>query len=558
MFGYTSDVDQRRFDELGTPLSEVTFCIVDLETTGGSARGDRITEVGAVRVRGGECLGTLQTFINPGCAIPPSITVLTGITEAMVLPAPRIETVLPSLLEFIGDAVIVGHNVRFDIGFLDAALERSGRERLSNRRVDTCGLARRLVRDEVPNCKLGTLASRFCLAHQPSHRALDDALATADLLHVLLERAAGLGVTGLDDLLALPTMAGHAQAAKLSLTSNLPRGAGVYLFGNGRGDVLYVGKATNLRSRVRSYFSGDERRKVGALLRQTGAIDHIRCVHPLEAEVREVRLIQALTPRYNRHAADPSRYRYVQFSPTPSGLRATVTRTVNPEAGDHLGPLSSASAARRVIEAIAVAVPTVIPPSRRKSALELPTGNLIGPTLDESIVHDALHRSPVALLAHLEWCMTRLAETERFEEAALMRDRAATLAAALDEHHRLGWLVNSGRLVVDVPAYGGVELDNGVLRSAWGPNGQVVMVDTPFAPAADEELAPMLSTSTDGHPVAVPRWLLDELRAVSRWLNRHAGTLRVLEGSSGPTSLWPRPPGFRSGGPQPTRRVLAA
>src|SRR5690606_15079397 len=128
-------------------------------------------------------------------------TVLTGITQAMVLPAPRIETVLPSLLEFVGDAVIVGHNVRFDIAFLDAALERTGRPRLTNRRVDTVALARRLVRDEVPNCRLGTLADRLRLPHRPSHRALDDALATGDLLHVLLERVARLGVTGLDDLL---------------------------------------------------------------------------------------------------------------------------------------------------------------------------------------------------------------------------------------------------------------------------------------------------------------------------------------------------------------------
>src|SRR6478736_3264319 len=114
---------QRSFDDLGTPLFDVTFCVIDLETTGGSSERCGITEIGAVKMRGGECLGTFQTLVNPGAAIPPEITVLTGITQAMVLPAPRIETVLPSLLEFVGDAVIVGHNVRFDIGFLQAALE---------------------------------------------------------------------------------------------------------------------------------------------------------------------------------------------------------------------------------------------------------------------------------------------------------------------------------------------------------------------------------------------------------------------------------------------------
>src|SRR5207248_6460524 len=118
---------QRSFEDLGVPLSETTFCVVDVETTGGSATDGAITEVGAVKLRGGECLGTLQTLVNPGMAIPRAITVLTGITEAMVIPPPPIEQVLPSLLEFAGDAVIVGPNVRYDLGFLNAALTRSGR-----------------------------------------------------------------------------------------------------------------------------------------------------------------------------------------------------------------------------------------------------------------------------------------------------------------------------------------------------------------------------------------------------------------------------------------------
>ena len=194
----------------------------------------------------------------------------------------------------------MGHNVRFDMGFLQAALERDERPRLSNRTVDTVALARRLVRDEVPNCRLGTLAARFRLPHQPSHRALDDALATADLLHVLLDRAAGLGVTGLDDLSMLPKLAAHPQAAKLTLTERLPRSPGVYLFRNDRGEVLYVGKATDLRSRVRSYFSSDDRRKVGALLRETARIDHKATPTVLEAEALEIRLIHHLEPHYNR------------------------------------------------------------------------------------------------------------------------------------------------------------------------------------------------------------------------------------------------------------------
>ncbi|MFT6393434.1 MAG: DNA polymerase-3 subunit epsilon, partial [Ilumatobacter sp.] len=241
---------QRSFDELGTPLSEVTFCVLDLETTGGNRNDDMITEIGAVKVRGGECIGTFQTLVNPGRAIPPKISVLTGLTDVLVGPAPRIETVLPSLLSFLGDSVLVAHNAGFDVGFVRAALERAGRPAWNGTIIDTVRLARRLVRDEVPNCKLSTLASRLRLDHQPSHRALDDALATVDLLHLLIERAAGLGVLGLDDLVALGKIGGHPMAPKLKLTAGLPRSPGVYMF-RGPGDsLLYVGKATNLRQRV--------------------------------------------------------------------------------------------------------------------------------------------------------------------------------------------------------------------------------------------------------------------------------------------------------------------
>ena len=130
-------VTQRSFDDLGTALHEVTFVVIDLETTGGSAADCAITEVGAVKLRGGECLGTYQTLVDPGCAIPPEITMITGITQAMVMRAPRMEAVMPSLLEFIGDAVVVGHNIRFDLGFLDAELARQGRPRLPHRSIDT-------------------------------------------------------------------------------------------------------------------------------------------------------------------------------------------------------------------------------------------------------------------------------------------------------------------------------------------------------------------------------------------------------------------------------------
>ena len=155
------------------------------------------------------------------------------------------------------------------------------------------------------------------LPKRVAHRALEDALTTSDLLHVLLEKAASLGVLGLDDLLELPKIHRHPQAVKLSLTTDLPRKPGVYQFLNARREVLYIGKATNLRSRVRSYFSSDRRKKVTQLLKETKFIEFTVCEVPLKAEVLEVQLIHRHQPRFNRQAANWNKYVYLKFSLSP-------------------------------------------------------------------------------------------------------------------------------------------------------------------------------------------------------------------------------------------------
>ena len=228
------------------------------------------------------------------------------------------------MIEFLGDAVVVGHNVGFDMAFINSALTRRGDPEIVNPVIDTLPLARRLIRDEVPDCRLGTLASRFRLDHRPSHRALDDALATTDLLHFLLERAAGLGVLGLDDLITLPRIGAHPQAGKLRMTAGLPRTPGVYLFRGAHDQVLYVGKATNLRQRVRSYFGSDDRRKIGTLLREAQRISHVTTPNVLAAEVLELRYIQQLNPRYNKVGTAPQKYRYVRLTTDEAWPRLSV------------------------------------------------------------------------------------------------------------------------------------------------------------------------------------------------------------------------------------------
>lgn len=196
---------QATIDDLGSPLAQTTFVVLDLETSGGVPHlGAHITEIGAVKVRGGEVLGMFQTFINPGTAIPEFITALTGITDEMVSSSPRIAEVFPVLLEFLGaenETVFVAHNAPFDLSFLKAAASASEYKWPKFKVIDTAKLARRVLsRDEVVNCKLGTLAEFFDASVSPTHRALDDALATVDVLHALIGRVGSLGITTLEEL----------------------------------------------------------------------------------------------------------------------------------------------------------------------------------------------------------------------------------------------------------------------------------------------------------------------------------------------------------------------
>ena len=483
---------QPSFDDLSTPLFDVTFCVLDLETTGGSPRDCAITEIGAVKYRSGELLGTFQTLVDPGLPIPPLITILTGITEAMVVEAPDIGTALPTFLEFIGDTVIVGHNIRFDISFLNAAAALHGYPPLSNDTVDTAGLGRRLVREEVRNMRLQTLAAHFRSPVTPIHRALDDARATAHVLHGLLERAGSLGVTNLDDLLQLPRARGSAHYSKIALTDALPRQPGVYLFRDRHGTPIYVGKATNLRARVRQYFYGDQRRTIGSLMRELDSVDHIVCPTPLEAEITELRLIHTYRPRYNRRSRPPKSSHWVKLTAEPFP-RLSVVRTLKTNALAHLGPFRSKTAADLVVSALWDA--TMIrrcssrPGTRSARCAPAQMGAALCPcdgTLDpieyqrvvDQIVEGISCRSELVLDPLVER-MEQLSSEQRYEEAGWARDRHDALARAIETSR--SWVALGGLGVCEMEGEDGshVVVDHGRLVCTWRAGSNPPLRPTP-------------------------------------------------------------------------------
>jgi DNA polymerase-3 subunit epsilon len=522
---------QRSFDDLGAPLFEVPFCVLDIETTGGSAAECGITELGAIRYRHGEAEGTFHTLVNPGHEIPAFITVLTGITHAMVIEAPPISEVLPSFLEFLGEAVIVGHNVRFDLSFLNAACDRLGYPRLTRKSVDTLALARRLVRSELRRLDLASLAAHFGSPIRPTHRALDDARATAHVLWSLVERAGTIGVTHLDDLLTLPTARGAPTYGKLALTEGLPRRPGVYLFKDRNGTVMYVGKAKDLRARVRSYFYGDERRSVATMLRELAEIEHRVCPTELEAEVAELRLIQAHRPRHNRRSRPGTAPHWVVLT-DERYPRLSMVRRLRPGARAALGPFRGRRGARHAVEAIWDALPIrrcTGPPGRRAAPCAFAQlGVAMCPcdgTLHEATYREIVDRlvagveeDPAILLDPLDRRISELAAGQRFEEAAWARDRRRCLATALERRRAWATLRDAGSIRAEAADGAGALLEGGRLVASWGDASR-----------------PPLFAGTPGLPPSaapVPESLADaeEVNLVWRWLT--SGSVRLIDASA--------------------------
>ncbi len=531
-------VGQRKFEEMGAPLHAVPFCILDLETTGATAADCEITEIGAVKYVGGELDGTFQTLVNPGVAIPPFITMLTGITEALVIKAPTIDRALPSFLEFIGDAVIVGHNIRFDLSFLQAAARRLGYEPLPNRSVDTIGLARRLVRQEVRNLKLSSLAKHFRSPTPPTHRALDDARATAHVFFALLERAGTLGVTHLDELLTLPTARGAPHYDKIELAADLPRRPGVYFFLDRNGSVMYVGKAKNLRTRVKSYFYGDDRKTVASMLRELDRIDHQTCATELEAEVVELRLIGEHRPRYNRRSRPARSPHWVKLT-DERYPRLSMVRSVRDDAALYLGPFRSRKAAEVVVHGIWDAVPIRRCNGRgnlRTAACSFSQLGVAACPCDGSTtegeyteVVDRLRAGllddPCLLLEPLHRRMTTVARNQRFEEAADFRDRYRALARALERKRAWHALRAAGTLWLEDAAGDGAIVRDGSLAAAWNADGSPPLV----AMTPPAEPGPGVPTSVAA---------AEEAHLVWRWMTRQG--VQIVD-ASGALSLPMRP-----------------
>jgi len=520
---------QATFDELDEPLRTTTFTVVDLETTGGSAMTDGITEIGAVRVRGGEVLGEFQTLVRPSMPITPYVSVLTGITDAMVSGAPSIESVLPAFLEFARGSVLVAHNAPFDVGFLKASAAEHHHPWPSFAVVDTAILARRvLTRDEVPNCKLATLARFFHASTTPNHRALSDARATVDVLHALIDRLGSIGVQSLPELRAFTAQVSPAVRRKRHLADVMPAAPGVYVFRDRQGTPLYVGTSRNLRTRVRQYFVASESRsRMGEMVNLAERVDPIPCAHPLEAQVRELRLIAAHKPKYNRRSKFPERSMWLKLT-AEAFPRLSIVRAVADDGAAYLGPLRSQRQAEAVRDAIHDAVPLRQCTDRlsvrravRAACALAGIGRCSAPCEGGTspleyaglvdLVAEAWSGDVRPLIEPLTDKLSALSRDQRYEQAAAVRDRIATVVRACARMQRVHALTAIDELVAARPdGAGGWHLS--VVRQ-----GRLVA-----AAVAERGINPMpvveaMVATADVVDTASPP-LVEESECILRWL----------------------------------------
>jgi len=465
------------------PLESATYVVVDLETTGLRPGSSRICEIGAVRVRGFELEEEFQTLVNPREPLGPVISALTGLADAELRRAPPVEVAMRGFLRFAGDSVLVAHNARFDLGFLDRETRRLTGSRIAAPVVDTVGLARKLLAGRIARANLGALAYFFGTDVRPCHRALPDAQATAEILVGLLGLAQERGAQTVADLAELAATRPRRVYGKRSLAFGAPQRPGVYLFRDRNETVLYVGRARDLRTRLRSYFTSDRQRP--AVEAALGALERIEwrpCGSEVEAALEELRLLRELRPPANARSARPDRYVY---------LRARGQDVVCSSKPSALGPLRSRRLARLAARAL------------RPEELD----------------------RPAAALPRIRALVHKLAAQQRYEDAARMQERVDALEQVLRALATLERLRALEQCLV-VPA-----LEDGWHHAFFVVAGHVAAKrKLPPGAGAALEVASGLAAARAARAAGVsyaPE-LADELLALGTFIRRPPPELRVV------------------------------
>lgn len=428
-----------------TDLTSGAFVTVDIETTGCRPGTSSVIEIGAARIEAGTVTGHFSTLVCPTEAIPPAVEHLTGITDDMVAGAIPIGEAMSAFRDFAADAVLIAHNHRFDMSFLDYEAERAWGAPFPRPVLDTLCLARRL-QPEVDRHNLRDLALRYGITTVPNHRALPDALATAEIFLAMLPEIRAAGMTTAAEVAQLCGVAQQSRLArKLALATDLPDGPGVYLFRDIENRVIFVGRARSLRTRVRNHFYAADDTECASPASEVASIDHFTLVSGLDATLLEVRLHDRYAPVFNRNNHQQRSPLYLHIDPdAPYPVLRTTRRRLR--SGELIGPVGNEWAAELISDVVSQhfglrrcrsVVPACVngdcarPDRARCPAPDVfPLGHTVVRQRADAAVA-VFNGRGVEFRDMLRTMQERSARTEHFEDAARYRDAARALERTL-------------------------------------------------------------------------------------------------------------------------------
>jgi DNA polymerase III subunit epsilon len=542
------DLAQRR-------LSDLEWAVVDIETTGLAPGRHRLLEVAAVIVRGGELREEFQRLVNPERRIPQFITSFTGISQRMVSRARPCREVLPELRRFIGQRLVVGHNVGFDLSFLAYECERLGLELdFPDEGIDTITLARRYLTG-MRRAKLDRLAAALHIPFHDRHRALPDARVTAQAFALLLARAQEEGCQTLDDLRTALAGAGPSPASlpparptgglylNPAWRQDFPTRPGVYLMKDEAGEVIYVGKAKCLKDRLASYYNQPlgYTRKMDGLLQSVRAIEVRVLGSELEALLIESRLIKALQPRYNVQLRNYEHYPFIKVDVQHAYPRVFATREVAPDGARYFGPFRSGRVVEATIELLhrvfAVrtctrALPPQAPPS--EPCLRYHLKRCPAPCRGE--LEDAKaerYREAVGemckflggerddLLDRLRREMFAAAARQDFERAARLRDALRDADQVLLGQRLISGAVDANNLLICYPSSEEAHVELFLVRHGRLVDQRRVHAEVEALLEVARELLEV-ARRLGPPPGRVGRAEVDQINIIARWIHRHS------------------------------------
>ena len=340
------------------PTTETDFAVLDFETTGVSGKKNRVIEIGIVHVKNLEIVDSYQSFINPGMLVPYYITKITGITDADVQDAPYFEDVTSEVVDFIGDSVLVAHNLPFDYSFLKHEFIRADTFLPKMESLCTLKLARKMY-PELKSKSLGNLVKYFGIKHKDVHRALGDAMVTAKLLiKMITQLKEDQNITTLDQLLAYQSVTpikSNLRIIKKKLAidfAKAPSTSGVYLFKDGKGKIVYIGKAKIIKKRVANYFSNTAARKAKQIVRKASRLEYIETNSELSALILESELIKKHKPPMNTLLKKYPQQYFIRVKQTHEFPNLSSVSKIDFDGNDYFGPYSNRETSKNLIDIV--------------------------------------------------------------------------------------------------------------------------------------------------------------------------------------------------------------